>query len=339
MTLFRSAALLVALLIAPEAWAISTILNYQGSLTESGVAANGLYDFEFQLTDNIGNPAGPPITMLGVNVIGGVFTTRIDFFDSFGGADTKLQIGVRLASGGGAFTPLSPATPIDPTPYAQVSAFSEFAVSAQTVANDAITEPKLATGAVSTRAVAAGAITTVKIAPAAVTNSAIADGAVNAQKIAASAITTAKIAPAAVDNTAIANGAVNAQKIADFSITNAQISSGTIGTAQLAVNAVTGAEIAPNTVKLIDLDGVEGSTQITANMGPVVCVDQQINVPGAVVGDYPVLVLQPNAVPPFGVTLTALNVSMASSVTVRICNFFSAPHNLVNLPVKIFTLR
>ena len=51
------------------------------------------------------------------------------------------------------------------------------------------------------------------------------------------------------------------------------------------------------------------------------------------------LVLQPNAVLPFGVTVTALNISAANSTIVRICNFSSATVNLVNLPVKLFTLR
>lgn len=309
MTLFRSAALLAALLIAPEAWAISTFLNYQGSLTDNGVAANGLYDFEFQLKDNIGGPAGPPITMFGVDVIGGVFTTRLDFLDSFGGADMKLQVSVRLGSGGGAFTPLLPAIPIDPAPYAQVSAFAEFAALAQTVGNDAITEPKIATGAVSTRTLAAGAITGVKLAAAAVTNATIADG------------------------------AVNAQKVANFSITNAQIANGTIGNDQLAVNAVTSAEIAPNAAKLVDLDGAEGAVLISSSLLTMGCADQSASVPGAIVGDHPVLVLQPGAVLPHGMTVTALSASVANSVVVRICNFSSVTQNLVNLPVKIFTLR
>jgi hypothetical protein len=306
---FRCVLLFAILLIAPDVRAISTILNYQGSLTDGGLAANGPYDFQFQLTDNLGNPIGAVITVLDVDVVGGVFTTRIDFLDSFGGADTKLEISVRTGGSAGAFTTLSPSTPIDPTPYAQVSAFSEFAASAQSVSDNAIDEPGIATGAVSSRTIAAAAITSVKLAPAAVTNAAIADG------------------------------AVNAQKIASLSITNAQISSGTIGTAQLAVNAVTTAEIAPNSVKLVDLDGVEGTALVSSSLLPTACADQTTSLPGAVVGDYPVLVLQPNAVLPSGVTVTALNASAANSVIVRICNFSSVTVNLVNLPVKLFTLR
>jgi hypothetical protein len=309
MSLFRSALLLAALLAAPNAQAISTTLTYQGSLTDGGIVANGLYDFQFQLTDSLGNPIGAAIPVLDVDVIGGVFTTRIDFLDSFGGADTKLEIGVRPGTSAGAFITLSPSTPIDPTPYAQVSAFSEFAASAQSVSDNAITESGIVTGAVSSRTIAAAAITSVKLAPSAVTNAAIADG------------------------------SVNAQKIASLSITNAQISSGTIGTAQLAVNAVTTAEIAPNSVKLVDLDGVEGTALISSSLLPTACADQPTSLPGAVVGDYPVLVLQPNAILPSGITVTALNVPVANSVIVRICNFSSVTVNMVNLPVKLFTLR
>jgi hypothetical protein len=342
MSFFRTIALLAALTLTPDVWAISTILNYQGSLTDGGVPANGIYDFQFQLTDSQGNPVSAPESADDVSVIAGVFTTRLDFLDSFGGADTKLQISVRLGSSAGTYTLLSPATPIDPAPYAQVSALSEsalLAVSAQTVDDIAITEPKIATGAVSTRTVSAGAITTVKIAPAAVTTSAIADGAVTAQKIASGTIGAAQLAIAAVTNTAVADGAINAQKIASFSITNAQISSGTIGTAQLAVSAVTSAEIAPNAAKLIDLDGVEGNVSIGFSLNAGVCVDQSASVPGALVGDYPVLVLQATASLPFGVTVTALSVSVANSVGVRICNFSSNSVNVVGLGVKIFTLR
>ncbi len=309
MPFFRAITLLATLMLAPNAWAISNILNYQGSLTDGGVPANGSYDFQFQLLDTLGAPVGPIVAADDVSVIAGVFTTRIDLFDTFNGADFKLQISVRLGSSAGTYTLLLPATPIDPTPYAQVSAFSQFAAAAVTVDNDAVTEPKIATAAVSSRTVASGAITTAKLAPAAVTNAAIADG------------------------------AVNAQKIASLSITNAQISNGTIGTAQLAVNAVTSAEIAPNAVKLIDLDGVEGNALVSSSLLTGACADQSTSVPGVLVGDYPVLVLQPNAVLPFGMTVTALNVSVANSVIVRICNFSGITQNLVNLPAKIFTLR
>ena len=48
----------------------------------------GIYDLQFQLTDAGNIAIGGPVQIDDLNVVRGVFTTRLDFQDSFGGADT-----------------------------------------------------------------------------------------------------------------------------------------------------------------------------------------------------------------------------------------------------------
>ena len=64
-------------------------------------------------------PISQAIQVDDLNVVRGVFTARLHFQDSFGGADTLIKITVRPGASSAAFTSLVPATPIDPTPYAQ----------------------------------------------------------------------------------------------------------------------------------------------------------------------------------------------------------------------------
>jgi hypothetical protein len=309
MKFFTLSTLIAAAILAPSANAISTVLNYQGTLQDLGNPANGAYDFQFQLTDVNDAAIGVPIQVDDLNVVRGVFTTRLDFQDSFGGSDTLIKISVRPGSSSGAFTTLLPATPIDPSPYAQVASFAQFAAIAQAVGNGSITEPKIVTSAVSSRTIAAGAITSVKIAVAAITNAALADG------------------------------AVDSLKIANNSITSADISSGSIGNAQLAVSAVQSAEILDHSVKVIDFAGVEGVASISATLNADVCVDLTTNVAGALVGDYPILAIGQNGLLPFKMTVTALNVPVANGVTLRICNFGAAVASVSTMPIKILLLR
>src|SRR5262245_1278668 len=57
--------------------------TYQGRLTDKGIPANGLYDFEFTLHSSETNdsPVGNPSTVLrsAINVSDGLFTTAINF--------------------------------------------------------------------------------------------------------------------------------------------------------------------------------------------------------------------------------------------------------------------
>ncbi len=98
--------------------------TYQGFLREGGAAANGVYDFQFQLQGSLaGNDAlGSPLLLDNVGVTQGVFTVQLDFGPAaFNGESAWLQIGVRAGQDTGAFTPLAPREAITPTPYSLYS--------------------------------------------------------------------------------------------------------------------------------------------------------------------------------------------------------------------------
>ena len=310
MKLLLITTLIAATFLAPHAYAISTVLNYQGTLQDAGTPATGVYDFQFQLFNTSDMPIGQAIQVDDLNVVRGVFTTRLDFADTFSGADTLIKISVRPGSSSGAFITLLPSTPIDPTPYAQVASFSQFSASAQAVGNDSIIEPSIVTGAVSSRT------------------------------IAASAIIPSKIAAAAVTNAALADNAVNSAKIANLSITGADIASGTLGNDQLADNSVQSAEILDHSVKVVDLAGTEVALSLTVTAHPGLCVNQSVAAPGAAIGDYPILAFtQDVAALGVRVNVTALNVSTANFVELRICNMSTNVQPILNLPIRLLFLR
>ena len=94
-------------------------LAFQGSLNNSGLPANGNYDFEFVLFDalNAGNQVGSVQARNGVAVTNGIFAVKLDFGASFPGAARFLEIRVKQ-SGQPAITTLTPRQPIDSSPYA-----------------------------------------------------------------------------------------------------------------------------------------------------------------------------------------------------------------------------
>ena len=120
---------------ATHAAALSNAFTYQGNLQESAIAANGTYDFQFVLQTAAGVPVGVPLLRDDVLVNQGIFTVEIDFGSAITSADFQLQIGVRQGAATGAFTSLSPATKITPTPQAQIAGF---ALEASTVSPGAI---------------------------------------------------------------------------------------------------------------------------------------------------------------------------------------------------------
>ncbi|MFN3330433.1 MAG: hypothetical protein ACK419_05870, partial [Pyrinomonadaceae bacterium] len=59
----------------------TTEFTYQGRLTDSSVAANGQYDFQFKLFDAqvAGTQQGSTQTVTGVQVVNGIFTVVLNF--------------------------------------------------------------------------------------------------------------------------------------------------------------------------------------------------------------------------------------------------------------------
>ena len=103
---------LALMIFAGNSQAQTSAFTCQGSLVIGGSVANGSYDLQFQLYDQLtgGSLQGSPntVTVSGVAVTYGVFTADLDFGASgFPGAARYLEISVRPA-GSGSFTTLSP---------------------------------------------------------------------------------------------------------------------------------------------------------------------------------------------------------------------------------------
>lgn len=99
--------------------AVGTAFTYQGRLTDGGSPANGTYDFEFKLYDDVSTQVGSTITVDDKTVADGLFTVELDFGEGgFAGEARYLEIGVRPGSSTGAFTTLLPSQALTPAPYA-----------------------------------------------------------------------------------------------------------------------------------------------------------------------------------------------------------------------------
>jgi hypothetical protein len=126
--------LVMWLAITSNSWAQTTTFTYQGSLTTGGNLANGSYDLQFKLYDQlmVGVLQGSPntVTVSNVMVNGGVFTVELDFgAAAWPGAARYLEIAVRVA-GSGSFTTLTPRQQLTSTPYSIRSLSATTATSA-----------------------------------------------------------------------------------------------------------------------------------------------------------------------------------------------------------------
>jgi hypothetical protein len=83
---------------------LSTTFTYQGSLSESGVPANGIYDLRFRLYDQAASPGGvqigPTLCVEDLVVVDGIFTTQLDFGSAFSGQRRFIEVGVRPGNAG-----------------------------------------------------------------------------------------------------------------------------------------------------------------------------------------------------------------------------------------------
>src|SRR5258708_34867887 len=72
--------------------------NYEGKLTDNGIAPSGIYEFQFVLRDAAvaGNQVGSATTNSSTAVSNGLFAAMVDFgASSFNGSARWLEIGVR----------------------------------------------------------------------------------------------------------------------------------------------------------------------------------------------------------------------------------------------------
>jgi hypothetical protein len=103
------------------ATALGTAITYQGRLTDGGVSANEIYDFQFKLynAEAGGAQVGSLVTRGDVPVSDGYFTVQLDFgAGAFGNEARWLEVAVRPGTSTGAYTVLSPRQALTPAPSA-----------------------------------------------------------------------------------------------------------------------------------------------------------------------------------------------------------------------------
>lgn len=116
-------------------FAQTTAITYNGSLSESGLPANGNFDFQFALFDaaNGGNQIGSMLTQTNITVTNGSFAATLDFgAAAFPGANRWLQLSVRH-TGGTDYEMQLPRTFFASTPYAIRALNAVNSVTADTV--------------------------------------------------------------------------------------------------------------------------------------------------------------------------------------------------------------
>lgn len=96
-------------------------ITYQGSLTDGGAPANGVYDFQFRLFTGefpFGFIAGSPISVEDVNVVDGLFTVKLNFGAAMNWNARWLDISVRPGASSGNYTILQPRQQMTAAPAA-----------------------------------------------------------------------------------------------------------------------------------------------------------------------------------------------------------------------------
>lgn len=268
--LLLSFAVLATLALSPSSSrAVETIIPYQGRVAVSGSLFTGPGAFRFKLTNADGGEifwssdavSGTSVT---VNVENGDFDVRIGDASLSNMADITLDVftnsplylRVWFSDGSNPELELLPASKLTPVPYA---------VLAETVEDGAITEAKIAAGAVGpgkigndavgTLQLFAAAVTADKLATDAVATDTIITGAVTTAKLANGSVTSEKLAPGGVQSTNIADSAVTAGKLAIASVSSAAIQNGAVMNEDLATDSVSGSKLqdaSVNTDELVD---------------------------------------------------------------------------------------
>ena len=157
------------------------------------------------------------------------------------------------------------------------------------IADDAVTQAKIADDAVGADQLASSAVVTASIVDDNVTQAKIAAGAVDTTELAADAVTGAKIEDDAVDSEHIAAGAIDTEHIGDNQVTEAKIADNAVGNDQLIASptftTVTATNLAgtlttaaqANVTSVGTLTGLTASGAIVAPSGSVSAPAIQFN--------------------------------------------------------------
>lgn len=115
-------AMLAAMLLCAHVAAavpVTTAFTYQGQLKKAAVPYSGTGDFVFRLFDDpaAGNQVGADVTVSGLAVDQGLFSTELDFGNVFTGEALWLEVQVQTPGDGG-FTTLTPRQSLTASPFA-----------------------------------------------------------------------------------------------------------------------------------------------------------------------------------------------------------------------------
>jgi hypothetical protein len=142
---------------------VSSTFSYSGRLEDNGAPANGRYDVLAALFDAemSGAQVGDTVTNISVVVTNGLLMTTFDFGPAvFDGSARWLELSVRT-NGGSVFALLSPRQPMLAAPYAIRAANADMslrAITADTVASNAVTGAAIQDEAITDRMIAPGQV-------------------------------------------------------------------------------------------------------------------------------------------------------------------------------------
>lgn len=249
-----------------SAQVLGTAFTYQGQLTESDQAANGLFDLQICLFDSPSNPVALVCAsdFGDVPVEAGVFTLSVDFGAApFAGQQRFLELRVRPGASVGGYTLLAPRQLVQPTPEALHASFASaapwsgltgvpagFADGIDNEGSGSVTSVSAGTGlsggtitGSGTIGIANGGVGSAQLASGAVGSAQIAAGSVGTAQLAVGAVTSVQLATNAVGTSALADNSVDTAAVLNLAITQAKIAAGAVGSGQLAAGAVGLAQI------------------------------------------------------------------------------------------------
>lgn len=144
----------------------------------------------------------------------------------------------------------------------------------------------------------------------------------------------------AVSERNIAAGAVGASEIAAGAVGASEIAAGAVGASQIAAGAVGASEIASNAVGIVNLIGANYTSpaNLNATIAANDCSDYDVPVGGGFEPGDSVILNTLTAVPS-NVLIQPLQVTATNTVKIRFCNVGAVSQSLVNLQIRMISIR
>jgi hypothetical protein len=155
------------------------------------------------------------------------------------------------------------------------------------------------------------------------------------------AVVTSKIANGAVRMVKITAGAVGTDRLADGAVTTGKLADGAVTASKLGANAVGSANIQNGSVSLSDISGADVTGPVDIDPIPArTCEILDLQVPGAQVGQFPIMAFEGNTALPDALIAIAIKVSAAGTVRSKVCNpTDTATSATTGVGVRVITLN